>query len=275
MKSYLWLPRLSVHNANAMPCAWLVAAPSPTAYLGFAHQTGRVLGTYISGVAIVHHHLEYRGEELGSKLMPHQFRGASAIYKNDYPGGGHALSLQPSVRCNVVVSLALEIADTPSIDGSILNSWLARARIAGGTLGPDIESPELGMNWEKLIEQPKTGFHVVERSDLMNPEGNERDRLDAFLRATASDQSTERSWVSPALLGYRAMTAIKPRQYSRDGYSHAFAEPLLGLTQFKSVHDKSEELTFWRYYRPSPNVFLVTTRKPGSTTLQGAHYGQV
>ena len=171
MKSYLWLPRLSVRNANAMPCAWMVAAPSPTAYLGFAHQTGRVLGTYISGVAIVHHHLEFRAEKLGRDVLPHQFRAAGLINGNDYASTNkHALALQPSARCNVVVSLALECKDDASLPADVLSDWLARARVAGGTVNPDFGEPHLGLDTKKLSEQLKTGFSVTERSDLMKPQ---------------------------------------------------------------------------------------------------------
>lgn len=255
---YLWLPRLSISNANAQPSAWLVAAPSPTAYLGFAHQTGRVLGTFISGVAIVHHHLEFRAEKLGRDLSPHQFRAAGLINGNDYASTNrHALALQPSVRCNVTVSLALECADEASLAADVLCDWLARARIAGGTVSPDFGEPQLGFEWDQLTEQLKSGFHVVERSDLMKLEVGDRDRLDAFLRATSRDQKNLHQWVSPALLGYRAITAFKERERTRGDYPHAFAEPLIGLTQFKPVRE--EGLKFWRYRRPSPDLFLATT----------------
>ena len=255
---YLWLPRLSVSNANAQPSAWLIAAPSPTAYLGFAHQTGRVLGTFISGVAIVHHHLEFRAEKLGRGLAPHQFRAAGLINGNDYASTNkHALALQPSVRCNVTVSLALECEDDATLPSDVLNNWLARARIAGGTVSPDFGESRLGLEWDDLIEQLKTGFSVVERSDLMQPQIGERDRLDAFLRATSSIQRTTNPFVSPALLGYRAITAFKERARARGDYPHAFAEPLIGLTQFKPVREAG--LKFWRYRRPSPNLFLATT----------------
>ena len=164
--NYLWLPRLSISNANAQPAAWLVAAPSPTAYLGFAHQTGRVLGTFISGVAIVHHHLEFRAEKFDRSLAPHQFRAAGLINSTDYASTNkHALALQPSVRCNVTVSLALECPDDASLPADVLNDWLARARIAGGTINPDFGTPVRGLEWDDLTKQLKTGYTVVERSD--------------------------------------------------------------------------------------------------------------
>jgi len=255
---YLWLPRLSISNANAQPSAWLVAAPSPTAYLGFAHQTGRVLGTFISGVAIVHHHLEFRAEKLGRDLSPHQFRAAGLINGNDYASTNkHALALQPSVRCNVTVSLALECEDEARLAADVVGDWLARARIAGGTVSPDFGKPQLGLEWDQLTEQLKIGFSVVERSDLMQPQIGEHDRLDAFLRATSRDQRATDPFVSPALLGYRAITAFKERERTRGDYPHAFAEPLIGLTQFKPIRE--EGLKFWRYRRPSPDLFLATT----------------
>ena len=255
---YLWLPRLSVSNANAQPSAWLVAAPSPTAYLGFAHQTGRLLGTYISGVAIVHHHLEFRAEKLRRDMLPHQFRAAGLINSNDYASTNkHALALQPSVRCNVVVSLALECKDDALLPADVLGDWLARARIAGGTISPDFGEPQLGLDSDALSKQLKTGSSVVERKDLMQPQAGDRDRLDAFLRATSRGQRVDNPFVSPALLGYRAITAFRERERTRGDYPHAFAEPLIGLTQFKPVRD--EGLHFWRYRRPSPDLFLATT----------------
>ena len=149
---YLWLPRLSISNANAQPSAWLVAPSSPTAYLGFAHQTGRVLGTFISAVAIVHHHLEFRAEKLGRDLSPHQFRAAGLINGNDYASTNkHALALQPCVRCNVTVSLALECAEDASLPADVLHDWLARARISGGTVNPDFEAPVLGIDSDPLL----------------------------------------------------------------------------------------------------------------------------
>ena len=261
MTKFIWLPRLRVSNANAQPSAWLVAAPSPTAYLGFAHQTGRVLGTYIRGVAVVHHHLEFRAEKLGRNILPHQFRAASLINGNDYASTNkHALALQPSVRCNVTVSLALECDDEAAIHADVLHDWLLRSRIAGGTISPDFEPPQVASDYDELTKLPKTGFSLIERSDLMQPQATDRghDRLDAFLRATSREQRQTDPFISPALLGYRAITAFKDRQRTRGDYPHAFAEPLIGLTQFKPVRE--EGLKFWRYRRPNADLFLATTQ---------------
>ena len=259
MTKYLWLPRVRVNNANAQPSAWLVAAPSPTAYLGFAHQTGRVLGTYISGVAVVHHHLEFRAEKLGRNILPHQFRAASLINGNDYASTNkHALALQPSVRCNVTVSLALECDDEAAIHADVLHDWLLRARIAGGTICPEFDPHHVASDYDELTKLPKTGFSLIERSDLMQPTATDRDQLGAFLRATSREHRQTDPFISPALLGYRAITAFKERQRTRADYPHAFAEPLIGLTQFKPVREES--LKFWRYRRPSDDVFLATTQ---------------
>lgn len=254
---YLRLSRLEVNNANALAVPWIVAAPSPTAYVGFAHRLGRDLGTRTAGVAVVHHDFHLCAERIDGRVLPHQFRSATFINKADYSSKSKsALSLQPTVRCNVVVSLVLELADDAALGIDALQQQLLQCRIAGGSIRA-VADVEVHVDQESATRAIRGGFSVVERGDLLQPQSDREDRLDAFLRVTDPNAESKESWLSPALLGYRAITPITKRQNSRDDYRHAFAEPLIGLTQFVSLREKG--LRFWRYHHLlESDVFVVT-----------------
>lgn len=255
--SYLVLRNLSVKNANAQPCPWLIAPPSPTAFMGFAHALGRHLNESAQSVAIVQHDFSLCAERIERRVLPHQFRAASFINKKDYSSKNkHALSLQPTVRCNQRLSLLIKFSDDALIDCNTVNKWLPSARIAGGTID-EFAKPMTERNLDSAISKLGSGWFITERSDLMTPQPGQDDRLDAFLASTSPDAMATNPWVVPGLLGYRAVTPPRRRAQSREDYPHVFAEPLIGLVQFCPIRDSTP--SFWRYSHPTPDLFLVTT----------------
>lgn len=256
---YLVLPRLEVKNANAQPSIWLVTAPAPTAYMGFAHNVGRMLGAAARGVVIVHHDYALRAERIKHEVLPHQFRAASLINSTDYASSNrYALSLQPQARCDVVVSLGIAFDDDAAIPMSQLHAWLPAARVAGGTLD-SWAKPAICLDMSALRARVGYGWAVRERADLMACQPHERDRLDALLRATHASAYEVDPWVMPTLLGYRAITPFARRSRARDDYPHAFAEPLIGLIQYESLRQLRDERLLWRYTQPTADTFVVTT----------------
>ena len=229
--SYLVLRNISVRNANAQPSAWLIAPPSPTAFMGFAHALGRHLDAPAKTAAIVQHDFSLRAERIERRVLPHQFRGAGLINSKDYSSKNkYALSLQPSARCDQRVSLLVEFADDALIDCDAVRKWLPSARIAGGTID-EFARPVMERNLDAALKKVGNGWAVVERGDLMALQVGQTDRLDAFLAATSSVSRVANPWVVPALLGYRAITAPQERSQARDDYPHLFAEPLIGLAR--------------------------------------------
>lgn len=280
MNKYLVIPRMEVQSANAQPAWWLTGPPSPMAYLGFAHNLGRILGEPATAVAVVHHDYQMLAERMPSisgsdrRLRPHQMRAAVFVDGDDYSSSNkYALSLQPLVRCHLTVSLALAFDDEASLDLDGVGRFLATARLAGGTVAEHGE-PSIVTSRQACRQALGPGFLLIERSDLMQPEEGDSDVLDTLLRVTrrpakesdAQDDgtparpSTEHPWLLPTTLGYAAVTPIEARQRSREGYAHAYAEPLVGLAQYVSL-SKNPPLAFWRYARPRPDVFSATTKE--------------
>lgn len=259
-KQILIYRRLEVQHANAMPAWWFLAPPSPTSFVGFGQALAlkcipKDQQKSFLGVSIVFHEHEFLAEKLKSNLSPHQFRAASFVDEQDY-ADGVSLSMQPTARCRMTVSVAVVFDEDAEIDDYAVEAFSHGARIAGGEI-VNPQDPARGEKISDFREAVQSGFGVHLRSDLMAPLPGE-DRLDALLRATRPDHDTrkENPWVMPALLGYAQITNFAIRGNSRESLPHAFVEPLIGLIQLKSVRQEPD-LPVWSYQRPHERAFTV------------------
>jgi CRISPR-associated protein Csy2 len=260
---YLLLPHLRALNANAQPVWWVIGPPAMTAYAGFALAAG---ADGHRGFAVVHHDIQFLGEEHRRRLHPHQYRAASYIDKNDYSSKNeYVLSSQPTARCHITASVVIRFADDDLVDLGRVAAALRGARMAGGQIvehrflpRSDGRSACLLQEHERdrLASALRTGFTVVERQDLMLPVAGDRDPLDTMLRVTDPNRTDQIGWLCPTALGYREITERRARPGSRADLPHAFAEPLVGLVQF--VPQRTGGLRYWAFTRPSPGVTVLT-----------------
>ena len=258
------LPRMEVTGANAQSAWWFLGPPSPTAYLGFGQALALKClpsdaGQDFVGVGVVVHDYRLRAEKIEGTYswLPHQLRAAALINGDDYSSKNkNALSLQPTARCDLTVSLAIVFEEGASVDLDKVKIFLRNARLAGGTVGGDSPELEIHEDMNQVKKRIKTGFALHTRTDLMQPESGE-DNLDALLRATLPTVENRKlnPWVMPATMGFVTLTDIQDRIWTRDGHPHAFAEPLVGLVQLKSLKDCS--IPIWKFNRHSERVFLV------------------
>lgn len=258
------LPRMEVTGANAQAAWWFLAPPSPTAYVGFGQALAmkclppEELATFV-GVGVVVHDYRLRAEKVEGaySLRPHQLRAAALINAADYSSKNkNALSLQPSARCDLTVSMAIVFEEGANVDMDQVKIFLENARIAGGVVEPDFPGALTFESMQQVKRRIKTGFALYARPDLMIPAAGE-DTLDALLRATlpTKENRAANPWVMPATLGFATVTPIRDRVWTRDGHPHAFAEPLVGLVQLKSLQNAS--IPVWKFARPSERVFIV------------------
>jgi CRISPR-associated protein Csy2 len=268
---FLTLPRIHFSGANAQPAWWCVGAPGPLAHCGFGHAMARAMGAVdeFKGVAVVHHDWELLAEDLpnSNTIHPHQFRAASFVGKKDYVGSSKSLSGQPTVRGRGVVSLILAFDADAAIDVEQVTDFLRRARIAGGTIsshGYDEKHGNIYTSMEDASKRIKSGFSFVNRCDLIAVDSapEDGDSLDRFLAITRrkKGQTSSESWLMPYMAGYRALTPIEARSFSRDGYPHAFAEPLVGLGQFVSLRNGVPPL--WSHKQIDEMTFIVDSEIP-------------
>ncbi|MGY6277235.1 type I-F CRISPR-associated protein Csy2 [Methylomonas sp. MgM2] len=265
---YVLLPRLEIQNANAQSAWWLInAAPVMAANL-FAHNLGRHCRRFPRAVGIFHHHGQLLGERFYRKFHPQQRRGAVFIDGADYASTNkHALSLQPTASCHLTWSLLLAF----SVDDGLpsltkVHDFLHGARLAGGQIIRH-EPAEALNDVDAVKRRLRGGFWLVERRDLLE----NRDPLDGLIAACglAKQKADETepgqlpaSWLTPTTLGYAAITDFAQRGGVRDGYPHAYAEPLIGLAQYVSPRHWGERpLPLWRGHWPQDDVFIVTQQE--------------
>ena len=64
------------------------------------------------------------------------------------------------------------------------------------------------------------------------------------------DATRGNTWLAAACVGYAAITEFAHRADAREGYTHAFAEPLVGMVQYCSLRqwrrDAMLDDAFWR-----------------------------
>lgn len=268
MSHYIVIPRVEVRNANAQPVWWIIGPPPVTAYMGFAQAlTLHLNAGHHDGIAVVHHDIQFLGEtswDYGTKtLLPHQFRAASFINKDDYSSkNAHALSSQPTARCHLTVSLVIKFDDNASFSGEAIVPFLRGGRLAGGTIIDHGEPVVLidEDDIDKVVKVVCAGFSLIERQDLMVKQDGDRDMLDVLLRLTrrVKEHDAGRDWLLPTTLGYAEITARQQRKNVRGDFPHAYCEPLVGLAQYRSIRDAG--LEFWRFTHPIPSVFVASTK---------------
>jgi CRISPR-associated protein Csy2 len=264
MSHYIVIPRIQVRNANAQPVWWVIGAPPVTAYVGFAQALALHLnaGSH-DGIAVVHHDIQFLGETTWNVLLPHQFRAASFIDKDDYSSkNAHALSSQPTARCHLTVSVVIRFGDDASFSGKAIAPFLRGGRLAGGTIiehgKPVVLADEDDI--DKVAKVVGAGFSLIERQDLMVQQDGDRDMLDVLLRLTkpAKKRDDDLHWLLPTTLGYAEITPRQQRKNVRGDFAHAYCEPLVGLVQYRSIRDVG--LQFWRFTHPLPSVFAASTK---------------
>lgn len=291
----LLIPRLHVQGANAQAAWWLINSTPVMACTMFGHALGRHLNQPTVGVAIIHHATQLHGEQFGY-FRPQQRRGAVFIDENDYSSKNkHALSLQPTATFSGEFSLIVRFGDMAEVNLNDVAEFLQRARLAGGQIVEHGPCRMIAPN--ELGQHVRSGFWVIDRRDLMRKAEGE-DWLDVLLRVTAqpdwrkrddaasptvsSDEGDEAddggdeneedlwqftekrtplpsSWLVASTLGYALLTPAVSRAGAREGYPHAFAEPLIGPVQYVSLRQFGDRsLPVWQPGWPRDDVFLLS-----------------
>ncbi len=273
MTAYLTLPRLHVQQANIYNAAFLVGGPPVLAAWFMAHALERELNKgaqtkiQMESLAFVHHNMEPLGEFQNGQFSLQQRRGAAYTFdprNSDYSSKNpHVLSLQPVACAHMEVSLVIGFDLLGNDDIEKITKWLRTGRLAGGFITSMGKPTAFDSLKKALKEGVRTGFLVMERRDLMeNGEGNRAEKFVAALGCSPSAGSGM-SWLSAACLGYAAITPFEQRAGAREDYLHSFAEPLIGLVQYRSLRNMIQEgasavkRALWRSDWCAPDVFVI------------------
>ncbi len=270
MTDYLVLPHLKVQQANIYHAAFLVGGPPVLAAWFMAHALGRKLDQAddVRSLAFVLHSLTPLGDWFYGNFNPQLRRGAAYTFGSAKNGSDYssknkqALSLQPVACAHMEVSLVIGIRKLLGTDD--IPPLMSGGRLAGGII-TGMGRPSAHDNISDALESIRNGYLVMDRRDLMEQgEGNRAERFIAALGHKA-ENNDGMSWLSAACLGYAAISPFAQRKGAREGYLHAFAEPLIGLVQYRSLRQCLEadlaEQTLWRPEWVTDGVFRIFQKR--------------
>lgn len=271
--TFLLIPYLRAQSANIHNASFLLGGPPVLAAYFFAHALGRKLNFRAPRVALVHHYMQPKGQVGGYGVFyPQQRRAASLTYSaqvgSDYDKKSMkrpkrpVLSLQPVATADMCMSLIIECDGLRSLQG--VEGFLFGARFCGGAI-VSTGRPKTFPSCEEALEAIPSGFAVMDRRDLLERRDgkNQAELLIEALGAFPS-KAEGTSWLSATSLGYAAISSFEHRVGVREGYEHAFAEPLVGVVQYRPVREcqdlKPEEL-LWQSEWIEEDVFRVGQKK--------------
>ena len=266
--TFLLIPYLRAQSANIHNASFLLGGPPVLAAYFFAHALGRKLNFRAPRVALVHHYMQPKGQVGGYGVFyPQQRRSASFTYGasvgRDYSSKNkNALSLQPVATADMCMSLIIECDGLRSLQG--VEDFMFGARFSGGAI-VSTGRPKIVPSCEEALEVIPSGFAVMDRRDLLERRDGKNQAellIEALGAFTSKAEGT--SWLSATSLGYAAISTFERRVGAREGYEHVFAEPLVGVVQYRSIRecqDVEPEELLWQSEWIKEDVFRVGQKK--------------
>ena len=206
----------------------------------------------MTGMALIHHNREALGQSFYGVFSPQQRRAAFTFGKSangsDYSSKNpHALSLQPVACAHLRVSIIWELEQVAGVMEA--REFLHRARLSGGLVTGHGEIV-LEDSLEAAFDRVGNGYVVTDRRDMLEDKGKNQAELLVEALGAQPAAGENNTWLSAACLGYAAITPFEHRGGARCGYTHAFAEPLVGMVQYRSLRqwrkEADAEEALWR-----------------------------
>ncbi len=253
--SYLVFPRVRVQAANMLSASFLMGGPPVFAAYGLGEALCFHLGggAKVTGMALIHHNREALGQSFYGVFSPQQRRAAAFTFGKSANGSDyssknpHALSLQPVACAHLRVSIIWELEQVAGVMEA--REFLHRARLSGGLVTGHGEIV-LEDSLETAFDRVGNGYVVTDRRDMLEDKGKNQAELLVEALGAQPSAGEDNTWLSATCLGYAAITSFEHRGGARCGYPHAFAEPLVGMVQYRSLRqwrkEADAEEALWR-----------------------------
>lgn len=292
MSCFVVIPYIKVQAANFQSNGLIMGGAPLMAAAMFSHHLARQIDETDLGFYYVHHDIQRLGGEAYGRFTPAQRRGATFIGKTDYSSKNkYALSLQPTASCHLLFSLVIEF-DTRRPDLDTLIQTIKRSKFAGGHI-LEFGQVQDSKSAEDALSQISSGFLVQDRNDLLTAYQNayQVNRLQAFTQLLAHRPQKNDSdlpvldllpnetlaWLSATTLGYALLEQPTAERAGirntddKDETRHAYAEPLTGVIQYRSLNQILQEIRLktsvypddylgqlqWSYGWVQDDVFLL------------------
>ncbi|SFI22041.1 type I-F CRISPR-associated protein Csy2 [Nitrosomonas sp. Nm34] len=291
IRRFLLIPRLQIHNANAMSSPYTIGFPAMTAWLGGVHALQRYLHQQdLSNIELISVAVSCHRFDLQSYKGRGDFVQSIVGTANPLDKDGSRPAFVEEARCHLEVSLLVELEgfDTDEQDRFevLVNQKLRQMKWAGGDVlaVTDVKVYTADENDEqsvkKLLNRLMLGYVLIERRELMvqalHEEG--QDALNALLgylkvmhrseqdeesgKVAWSSQCKAPGWLVPIAVGFHGISELAQAANQRDNQTpHRFAESVVTLGEFKMPYRISNlDDVLWQYHADTGrNLYLCQT----------------
>lgn len=284
-RTFLLIPNLKIHNANAMSSPFTIGFPAMTAWLGAVHAIERKLNAkdinvQLSKVAVSCHQFDLQTYK-GKGDYVHSIVGTANPLDKD----GSRPAFIEEARCHLEVSLLIELEGfSKKLQEKLLefmNHLVMRMKFASGdvlTSRPceilffDEDSELADSDLKKILHKLMLGNVLIERKDLVIESMTEgKDGIDSILEHLTANHHPEpldtdsesdktnwkisrktAGWIVPIAVGYQGLSSLNnsPILNQRDNETpHRFAESVVTLGEFiMPYRAKSIDQILWEYH---------------------------
>jgi len=291
MKNILLIPKLRIHNANALSSPYTIGFPAMTAWLGATHALERKLkntdfdAVRFKSMAVVCHKIDLQTYK-GAGDYVHSIIGTG----NPLDKNGNRPSFIEEARCHLTVSLVIEYVglDADERDefiayiSSLLHSGMKFA--SGDVLDfkePSVQKINDEKGLRKIIRKLMPGHCLIERRDLMAQEMDAgQDAIDSLLdylkvihsceldekeKVVWESHRKEKGWIVPIATGFHGVSELGHAENQRDTDTpHRFAESIVTLGEFVMPYRIDDlDNMLWHYHTDlENNLYLCQQNKP-------------
>lgn len=277
-KQLIRLPKIRIHNANALSSPYTIGFPAMTAWLGFTHALQRKLNQqgydeleFISTGVVSHDFNLQTFKGVGDYV--HSIVGTANPLDKD----GKRSSFIEEGRVHLTVSLLIEYqGNEEEVDDhefiGVLETLLHRMKIAGGDILEFGQPDAIFIDQEddkavrQCLRKLMPGYALIERRELMKESmENGADAIDAMLEYLTVDHSSELSedgevawhsrrktsgWIVPIATGFQGISELGVAKNQRDpDVPHRFAESVVTLGEFVMPYRIKElDDMLWHYH---------------------------
>jgi CRISPR type I-F/YPEST-associated protein Csy2 len=285
MNRFLIIPRLKIHNANALSSPYSIGFPAMTAWLGGVHALQRKLNALafadvrFSACAVACHQIDLQTYQ-GQGDYVHSIVGTG----NPLDKTGGRPSFIEEARCHLNVTLAIEyqgvgMGETDEFLATV-RQQLTTMKLAGGDI-LSFKKPELlkingDIELGKLTRKLMPGYVLLERRELMAEamqDGQDaidamldyltvhhRSQIDADGQVTWTAERKIKGWIVPIATGFHGIGELGFAEHQRDPHTpHRFAESLVTLGEFVMPYrlKRLDDLLWRSRYDAENNLYLI------------------
>lgn len=290
MTKLLLIPRIKVHNANALSSPYTIGFPAMTAWLGATHALGRKLRekgfseVKLKSMAVVCHNINLQTHK-GDGDYVHSIIGTG----NPLDKNGQRPSFIEEARCHLTVSLVIEYENLGLDEDEFIEKtdliFQGKIKLAGGDIMSCSPATLVDVHdqtsQQKFLRLLMPGYCLLERRDLMQ-QTMERglDGIDAlldYIKVTHrceidegenvhwKSNRKEKGWIVPIATGFQGIAELGEAKNQRDPDTlHRFAESIVTLGEFVMPHRITDiDNMLWHYHTDlENNLYLCQQNKP-------------